>query len=134
LAIGPFEDVLRVPPPDDLRRVADVVLRRELVELPLFEVVRFDEPDRLELERPVVDEPFRLVDLFVLEPPLDELLLEDRVVCAIVFSPLSLTCLASVPAALFAPAVHSRLPDAVCFELRAVVFEPSDSGNFRNTD
>jgi len=88
LAIGPFEDVLRVPPPDDLRRVADVVLRRELVELPLFEVVRFDEPDRLELERPVVDEPFRLVDLFVLEPPLDELLLEDSCLRHCVFASL----------------------------------------------
>jgi hypothetical protein len=93
LAIGPFDDVRRAPPLDDdfrrappvdvLRRDADVVLRRELVELPLFELVRLDEPARLELEPPAADEPFRLVVLFVLEPVLDELLLEDRVVCAI---------------------------------------------------
>jgi hypothetical protein len=82
-AIGPLDVVFRAPP-DDLRRDADVVFRRELVELPPFELVRLDEPVRPELERLVADEPFLLVDLFVLEPLLDELLLEDRVVCAIV--------------------------------------------------
>jgi hypothetical protein len=87
-AIGPLDVVLRALPPDDLRRDADAVFRRELGELPPLELVRLDEPVRPELERPVPDDPFLLVDLFVLEPVLDEFLLEDRVVCAICSSPL----------------------------------------------
>jgi hypothetical protein len=66
-----------------LGREAEAVPRRVAVDLPLFE------PVRLELDRALPDEPFLLVDLFVLEPPLDELLLEDRVVSAIVYR---LTC------------------------------------------
>jgi hypothetical protein len=106
LAIGPFDGVCRaLRSPDDVRREADVVLRRnrEDVELPPFELLGL-ELDRALLDEP--EEPFLLVDLFVLELPLDELLLEDRVVCAIVVSPL----LASVPAAPFAPAVHLAYP------------------------
>lgn len=84
LAIGPFGDFCPAPAADDVRREADVVLRRdrEDAELPLFERVR-PELDRALLDEP--EEPFLLVDLFVLELPLDELLLEDRVVCAILY-------------------------------------------------
>jgi hypothetical protein len=86
LAIGPFGDACRARAPDDVRREADVVLRRdrEDAELPLLERVR------PELDRPLdePEEPFLLVDLFVLELPLDELLLEDRVVCAILIASL----------------------------------------------
>jgi hypothetical protein len=105
LAIVPFDDACRAPAADDVRREADVVLRRDREdgELPLFERVR-PELDRALLDEP--EEPFLLVDLFVLELPLDELVLEDRVVCAILLSPL----LASVPAALFAPAVQCAYP------------------------
>jgi hypothetical protein len=90
LAIAPFDDACRAPAPDDVRREADVVLRRdrEDAELPLFERVR-PELDRAFLDdRALLDEPeepFLFVDLFVLELPLDELLLEDRVVCAICY-------------------------------------------------
>jgi hypothetical protein len=86
LAIAPFDDVCRARVPDDVRREADVVLRRdrEEAELPLFERVR-PELGRALLDEP--EEPFLLVDLFVLEP-LDELLLEDRVVCAILIASL----------------------------------------------
>lgn len=105
LAIGPLDDVCLALAPDDARRELDVVLRldREDAELPPFELVRL-EPDRALLDEP--EEPFRLVDLFVLEPPLDELLLEDLVVCAMAIASL----LASVPAAPFAPAVHLDYP------------------------
>jgi hypothetical protein len=57
-----------------------VVRRRDAVDLLPLEPVRF------ELDRAFPDEPFLLVDLFVPELPLDELLLEDRVVCAIVIA------------------------------------------------
>jgi hypothetical protein len=67
LATGLFDDVVR----DD----RDALPRFELLGLELV---------RRELERPVADEPFLLVVLFVLEPVLDLLLLEDFVVCAIV--------------------------------------------------
>jgi hypothetical protein len=87
LAIVPFDDVCRAVAPDDVRLEADVVLRRdrEAGELPLFERVR-PELDRALLDEP--EEPFLLVDLFVLELPLDERLLEDRVVCAILIASL----------------------------------------------
>jgi len=115
LAIGPFDDVWRDAPPDEVLRDLELVRRREAVELPLFELVRLDELARPEVDRALLpEEPFLFVDLFVFEPPLDELLLEDRVVCAIV-----LPLLASMPAALFAPAGLLGLPTAVRFELRA---------------
>jgi hypothetical protein len=66
----------------------DDVFRGDRDVLPLFELFGLDELVRRELERPVADEPFLLVVLFVLEPVLDLLLLEDFVVCAIVYSPL----------------------------------------------
>jgi hypothetical protein len=63
--------------------VFDDVFRGDREVLPLLEL-RGLELVRRELERPVADEPFLLVVLFVLEPVLDLLLLEDFVVCAIV--------------------------------------------------
>jgi hypothetical protein len=56
------------------------VLRRDAVDLRPFELVR------RELDRAFPDEAFLPVDLLVLELALDELLLEDRVVCAIVIA------------------------------------------------
>jgi hypothetical protein len=113
LAIGPFCDVCRAPAPDDVRREADVVLRRdrEDAELPLFERVR-PELDRALLDEP--EEPFLLVDLFVLELPLDELLLEDRVVCAICIASLGFRASCS-----FRAGGPLELPADLKFELRA---------------
>jgi hypothetical protein len=110
LAIGPFDDVCRAPAPEDVRREADVVLRRdrEDAELPLFERVR-PELDRALLDEP--EEPFLLVDFFVLEP-LDELLLEDRVVCAIFIASLGFRASCA-----FRAGCSVGLPAAVKFEL-----------------
>jgi hypothetical protein len=63
------------------RRERDAVVRRP-PDLPLFELVR------LELEPAVRVDEFPLVDLLVLELLLDELRLEERVVCAIVLASL----------------------------------------------
>jgi hypothetical protein len=107
LAIGPFVELCRALVLDGVRREADPLLRREDVDLPPFEDVRLEEDElvRLVLARALPDEPaFLLVDLFVLEP-LDELLLEDRVVCAIV-----LASLGFLAGALFAPTVNLDYP------------------------
>jgi hypothetical protein len=91
--------VLAIAPSDDPRLVAEVVVLRP-VDLLLLRAV----PDRLpfevvrlELDRAVLDDPFPLVDLFVLEP-LDELRLEDRVVCAIVLASLGFRASSAVRA------------------------------------
>jgi hypothetical protein len=107
LAIGPFVELCRALVLDGVRREADPLLRREDVDLPPFEDVRLEEDElvRLVFARALPDEPaFLLVDLFVLEP-LDELLLEDRVVCAIV-----LASLGFLAGALFAPTVNLDYP------------------------
>jgi hypothetical protein len=70
----------------------DDVFRGDREVLPRFELLGLDELVRRELERPVADEPFLLVVLFVLEPVLDLLLLEDFVVCAIVVRLSRLPC------------------------------------------
>lgn len=68
----------------DLGREADGFRLRELEDLPELE------PARFELDRALPDEPFLLVDLF--ELPLDELLLEDCVFCAIDIASLGFPC------------------------------------------
>jgi hypothetical protein len=94
---------------DAVRREADEVVRREAVDLPPFEVLRLE----VEVERAPREVPFLPVDLFVPELARDELLLEDRVVCAIYVSPLLFSpLLASMPAAPIAPAVHWNYPFA----------------------
>jgi hypothetical protein len=101
-AIAPFDDVWRAPPPEDPPRDAAVERLREAVDRPFEDrVLLRPEFERVppELERVRRDEPLLLDDLFVLELPLEELLLEDRVCCAIFLSPLS--CWASVPGAPF---------------------------------
>jgi hypothetical protein len=67
-----------------VRRDGDAGRRPEAVDLRLFD------PVRLVLDRAFPDEPFLLVDLLVREPPLDELRVEDLVVCAIVIAFLGL--------------------------------------------
>jgi hypothetical protein len=93
-----FDEPLRPRVLDELLRprVLDELLRTRV--LPERELLLFD----------LVEEPFRLVDFFELEPLRFVRPLEDRVVWAIVLASLSL--LASVPAAPFAAAVHLDLP------------------------
>ena len=69
-------------------READAFRLRELEELRELEDPPAVEPARFELDRAFPDEPFLLVDLF--EPPLEELLLEDFVFCAIDIASLGL--------------------------------------------
>jgi hypothetical protein len=69
---------------------ADDVVRREVLALPPFELVRFVLDEALDR-----DVPSLLVDLPALDPVLLERLLEELVVCAILIASL----LASMPAA-----------------------------------
>ena len=71
-------------------READAFRLRELEELRELEDRPAVEPARFELDRAFPDEPFLLVDLF--EPPLEELLLEDFVFCAIDIASLGFPC------------------------------------------
>jgi hypothetical protein len=87
LATGLFDDAFRGD--------------REVLPRP-FELLGLDELVRREVDRPVADEPFLLVVLFVLEPVLDLLLLDDFVVCAIAIRLSFVRLLASLPAAPFA--------------------------------
>ena len=80
LAIAPFCAVWRALATAELRRDPEVVLRRDAVDLRPFE------PVRRELDRAFPDEALLPVDLLVLELVFDVLLLEDRVVCAIVIA------------------------------------------------
>jgi hypothetical protein len=109
------------------------VRRLDAVVLLAFELLR-RVLDLALLDRALPDDPLLFVDLFVLEFPRDELLLEDRVVCAIV----SRLSWLSVPAAPFAPAVRLlyplcwgfELPQRVfAIELPHRVFEMRDAGN-----
>jgi hypothetical protein len=77
LATAPFCAAWRALVAADLGREADALL-----DLPAVDPVRF------ELDRALPDEPFLLVALF--EPPLEELLLEDFVFCAIDIASLGL--------------------------------------------
>jgi hypothetical protein len=95
-------------PFDCAPREADA-LRRLDVALFAFELLRWV-LDRAVLDRALPDDPLLL---FVLELPRDELLLEDRVVCAII----SRLSWLSVPAASFAPAVYLHYPLSCGFEL-----------------
>jgi hypothetical protein len=103
LAIGPLDVVCRAAPPDDVLREVDLVRRRADVELPPFELVRLDEVARPDVDRALPEEPFLFVDLFVLEPPLAELLPEDRVVCAIVLASLGFRASCAFRAGGFVP-------------------------------
>jgi hypothetical protein len=103
LATAPFCAAWRALEAADLGREADAFRLRELEELRELEDPPAVEPARFELDRAFPDEPFLLVDLF--EPPLEELLLEDFVFCAI-----DIASLGSLPAARFAPAVNLRYP------------------------
>jgi hypothetical protein len=109
LATAPFDDPRRAAEVDALRVVDLLLLLLRAVpdRLP-FELVR------LELERAVLDDPFPLVDLLDLEP-LDELRLEDRVVCAIVLASL----FPWLPCQLRSSRRGFALPDAREFELAA---------------
>jgi hypothetical protein len=104
-----FCAVWRALVPADVRREADVPLRREAPDRPPVE------PLRLELDRELPEEPFLLVDLFELERLRVDRLLEDRVVWAMVIA--SLIGLASLPATPFAAAVNLDLPAVQGFEL-----------------
>jgi hypothetical protein len=98
------------------RREADAPRRLDAVVLLAFELLR-RVLDRAVLDRAFPDDPLLFVDLFVLELPRDGLLLEDRVVCAI----LPRLSWLSVPAALFAPAVYLHYPLSWRFELQVRV-------------
>jgi hypothetical protein len=87
-------------PFDAARREADALRPLAAVVLLAFELL-CRVLDRALLDRALPDDPLLFVDLFVLEFPRDELLPEDRVVCAII----SRLSWLSVPAAPFAPAV-----------------------------
>jgi hypothetical protein len=68
----------------------------------------------LDLALVVLDEPFLLVDLFPLELLRRERVPEERVVFVAIFlASLWLPCLASLPAARFAPTLPSPLPNQV---------------------
>jgi hypothetical protein len=88
-AMVPFCAVWRALVPADVRREADVPLRREAPDRPPVE------PLRLELDRELPEEPFLLVDLFELERLRVDRLLEDRVVWAMVIASLGVGFLAS---------------------------------------
>jgi hypothetical protein len=105
---APFCAVWRALVPADVRREADVPLRREAPDRPPVE------PLRLELDRELPEEPFLLVDLFELERLRVDRLLEDRVVWAMIIASLGwLPC----QLRLSPPAVHLDLPAVQGFEL-----------------